>query len=60
MVELAQTATEGRFVMNDPLPAVSPLSGVLWTWILPIMLFAIAFTATWLLYRHFANRDEQK
>jgi hypothetical protein len=44
--------------MTDPLPVVSPLSGPLWTWCVPIVLFAIAFGATWLLYRHFARRDK--
>ena len=44
--------------MNNALPVDSPLSGILWTWVVPILLFAIAFVATWLLYRHFANRDE--
>jgi hypothetical protein len=29
----------------------------LWTWVLPVLLFVIAFVATWLLYRHFVNRD---
>jgi len=42
--------------MTDPLPGVSPLSGPLWSWVVPIVLFAIAFGATWLLYRHFARR----
>jgi len=41
--------------MNEALPIGSPLSGVLWTWVVPILLFAIACIATWLLYRHFAN-----
>ncbi len=44
--------------MNNALTVDSPLSGVLWTWVVPILLFAIALIATWLLYRHFANRDE--
>jgi len=44
--------------MNEALPVSSPLSGVLWTWVVPVGLFAIAFIATWLLYRHFANRGE--
>jgi hypothetical protein len=43
--------------MNDPLPVISPLSGPVWTWAVPIVLFTIAFVATWMLYRHFANRD---
>lgn len=43
--------------MNDALPATSPISGVFWTWGVPILLFAIACIATWLLYRHFASQD---
>jgi len=42
--------------MNEALPAMSPLSGALWTWVVPILLFAAAGVATWLLYRHFANQ----
>jgi hypothetical protein len=44
--------------MNEALPVSSPLSGVLWTWVVPGLLFTLAFIATWLLYRHFANRDK--
>ena len=44
--------------MNGALPVDSPLSGVLWTWVVPAALFAVAFVATWLLYRHFASRKE--
>lgn len=44
--------------MNDALPVGTQLSGPLWTWVVPIVLFAIAFAATWLLYRHFSNRNE--
>ena len=44
--------------MNEALPAVSPLSGVFWTWVVPIGLFTIALVATWLLYRHFANQKQ--
>jgi hypothetical protein len=46
--------------MNGALPATSPLSGALWTWVAPIALFAISLVATWLLYRHFANRDRDR
>ena len=46
--------------MNQALPAGSPLSGVFWTWVLPVLLFTLAFVATRLLYRHFANRDDEK
>jgi hypothetical protein len=59
VVELAQTAPEGGIAMNQALPVDSPLSGVLWTWILPVLLFTIAFVATWLLYRHFAGRGDK-
>jgi len=45
--------------MNQPLPADSPLEGFFWTGIVPVLLFGIALAATWLLYRHFANRDEE-
>lgn len=45
--------------MHEALPAVSPLAGPFWTWVVPVALFLIAFVATWLLYRHFANRDEE-
>ena len=44
--------------MTDLLPASSPLGGVLWTWLVPILLFAITCVATWGLYRHFAGRDD--
>ena len=40
------------------LPVDSPLSGIFWTWVVPVVLFGIAFTATWLLYRHFASKQE--
>jgi len=44
----------------EALPVTSPLSGVFWTWIVPVVLFGISFTATWLLYRHFANRKDDR
>lgn len=46
--------------MTDPLPVASPLGGVLWTWIIPIALFALTSVATWLLYRHFAGQGGKK
>ncbi len=42
--------------MNQALPVTSPLSGVFWTWVVPVALFTVATVATWLLYRHFAGR----
>jgi hypothetical protein len=44
--------------MNETLPVESPLSGPLWTWVVPIAIFSIACVATWLLYRHFAHGGE--
>ena len=41
-----------------PLPVESPLRGVFWTWVVSVVLFGISFAATWLLYRHFANRKD--
>jgi hypothetical protein len=35
---------------------VSPLTeGLLWSWLVPAALFALAFGATWLLYRSFRD-----
>lgn len=42
----------------EELPVATPLSGVFWTWVVPVALFGIAFVATWLLYRHFLRRRE--
>ena len=41
----------------DPLPAEPPFGGVMWSYVVPAILFAIAFGATFWLYRHFAGRD---
>lgn len=40
----------------EPLAATAPIGGVFWSWVVPILLFAIAFGATWALYRHFAGK----
>lgn len=45
--------------MNGPLPVASPLSGFVWTWIVPAALFGVALAATWLLYRHFSGRKPE-
>jgi hypothetical protein len=39
----------------QPIPAEPPLSGPLWTLIVPAALFLVAFLATWALYRRFAR-----
>ena len=41
----------------DPLPAEPPFGGVMWSYVVPAILFAIALGATIFLYRHFAGRD---
>ena len=38
-----------------PIPAESPLSGFVWTWVVPGALFLLAFWATWALYRRFRS-----
>ena len=38
------------------LPAEVALSGVFWTWVVPALVFAVSFAATWALYRHFARK----
>jgi len=40
----------------DILPDTTPLTGAFWTWGVPPILFGLALLATWLLYRHFANK----
>ena len=44
----------------QPLPAESPISGAFWTLIVPGLLFAVAFLATFLLYRRFAREEDRK
>ena len=41
--------------MIEPIPAESPIGGPLWTLVVPALLFGLAATATYLLYRHFAD-----
>ncbi len=42
--------------MLDPIPARPPISGPLWTVVVPALLLALSFVATWLLYRRFAGK----
>lgn len=41
-----------------PLPAESPIGGALWSVVVPAMLLAVACVGTFLLYRHFARRED--
>ena len=38
-----------------PIPAEPPIGGVIWSYVVPALLFLVAFAATYLLYRHFAG-----
>jgi len=40
----------------DAIPAVSPIGGPFWTWVVPPLLFGVAFVATWALYRRFSSQ----
>jgi hypothetical protein len=40
-------------IEHTPLPAEVPIGGWVWTWLVPVLLFAVAFGATWMLYRKF-------
>ncbi len=40
----------------QPLPADPPLHGFFWSMVVPVLLFAVAASATWLLYRRFSRR----
>jgi len=42
----------------DPLPAEPPFGGAMWSFVIPVILFAVACGATIFLYRHFAGRDQ--
>jgi hypothetical protein len=44
----------------QPLPAGPPLAGPFWSLVVPGLLFAVSFLATWLLYRHFARTEERE
>jgi len=39
----------------ESLPAQPPVGGFFWTWIVPVLLFAVALAATFALYRHFSG-----
>jgi hypothetical protein len=43
-----------------PIPAEPPISGPFWTLLLPAALFALAFFATWRLYRRFSSKGERQ
>lgn len=53
---LVTLATTTQATGRTPIPAPSPIGGLVWTYIVPALLFLVALGATWLLYRRFARR----
>lgn len=41
-----------------PLPASPPIGGVIWTVVVPALLFLGSFLGTFLLYRRFSGKEE--
>jgi hypothetical protein len=39
-----------------PIPAAPPIGGVVWSLVVPALLWLVTFGATYLLYRHFAGQ----
>jgi hypothetical protein len=39
-----------------PIPAQPPIGGVVWSLVVPALLWLVTFAATWLLYRHFSGK----
>lgn len=42
-----------------PLPATPPIGGVVWTVVVPAILFLGSFLGTYLLYRRFSKQEEE-
>lgn len=41
-----------------PLPAGPPISGPLWTIVIPAILLLVSVAGTWALWSHFANKPD--
>lgn len=52
VLSLVQSSVEGT------LPFEPPISGPFWTIAIPSVLLLVAFLGTFLLYRHFAGKDD--
>ena len=46
-------------LIQTPLPAEPPIGGPFWSIVVPALLFAGAFLATYRLYRRFADQSEE-
>ncbi len=51
----AVVQTQAQVAAPERLPAPPPITGVLWTVVLPIILFGISFWAAYALYRRFSK-----
>jgi hypothetical protein len=51
----AVVQAQGQVAAPERLPAEPPITGVLWTVVLPIILFGISFWAAYALYRRFSK-----
>jgi hypothetical protein len=40
-----------------PIPVGPPIGGVLWSVVVPVLLWLVTFGATYLLYRHYAGKQ---
>ena len=49
-------ALDGSAGAAGRIPAEPPIDGPLWSVVVPALLFAVAFLATYRLYRHFAGK----
>jgi hypothetical protein len=56
VLALITALTQSREVA--PLPAETPIGGPLWSYVIPAALLAIAALGTFMLYRHFAAREQ--
>jgi len=45
--------------MTSPLPAGPPIGGVVWTVVIPALLLLGSFFGTYLLYKRFAEKEEE-
>lgn len=48
----------GQAATRQPLPAGPPISGPLWTMVIPAILFVVTAAGTWALYRRFSDQDD--
>ena len=52
---VAVLPVQAQVAAPERLPAAPPITGVLWTVVLPILLFAVSFWAAYAMYRRFSK-----